>query len=193
MREMAEGISTHVDRAAKIIEHMREFGRKSDLRTMPVQVNEVLERGFEFFSQQLQVHNIRVDWELEEDLPLIMADSNRLEQVVINLLLNARDAIEDRWKDEKSHADKRILLKSFSTPERIVFRICDTGAGIPPAIRERLFEPFFTTKIVGKGTGLGLSISYGIVTDYGGNIRADAWAEGGACFEIAFPRAECGL
>lgn len=192
MRELAEGISTHVDRAAKIIEHMREFGRKADLRTMPVQVNEVLERGFEFFSQQLQVHNIRVVWELEEDLPLIMADSNRLEQVVINLLLNARDAIADRWKDDKN-ADKRILLRSFSTPERIVFRICDTGAGIPPAIRERLFEPFFTTKNVGKGTGLGLSISYGIVTDYGGKIRADAWEEGGACFEIAFPRAECGL
>lgn len=192
MRELAEGISTHVDRAAKIIEHMREFGRKADLRTMPVQVNEVLERGFEFFSQQLQVHNIRVVWELEEDLPLIMADSNRLEQVVINLLLNARDAIEDRWKGDKN-ADKRILLRSFSTPERVVFRICDTGAGIPPAIRERLFEPFFTTKNVGKGTGLGLSISYGIVTDYGGKIRADEWEEGGACFEIAFPRAECEL
>jgi histidine kinase len=160
---------------------------------MPVQINEVLERGFEFFSQQLQVHNIRVDWELEEDLPLIMADSNRLEQVVINLLLNARDAIEDRWKDDKANADKRILLQSYSTPERIVFRICDTGAGIPSAIRERLFEPFFTTKIVGKGTGLGLSISYGIVTDYGGKIRADSWEEGGACFEISFPRAECEL
>jgi len=193
LSEMAEGISTHVDRAAKIIEHMREFGRKSDLRTMPVQINEVLERGFEFFSQQLQVHNIRVDWELEEDLPLIMADSNRLEQVVINLLLNARDAIEDHWKDEKGQADKRILLQSFSTSERVVFRICDTGAGIPAAIRERLFEPFFTTKIVGKGTGLGLSISYGIVTDYGGKIRSDSWEEGGACFEISFPRAECGL
>jgi histidine kinase len=193
MREMAEGISTHVDRAAKIIEHMREFGRKSDLRTMPVQINEVLERGFEFFSQQLQVHNIRVEWELEEGLPLIMADSNRLEQVVINLLLNARDAIEDRWKDDKANADKRIRLRSFSTPERVVFRICDTGAGIPPAIRERLFEPFFTTKIVGKGTGLGLSISYGIVTDYGGKITADSWDQGGACFEISFPRAECGL
>ncbi|WP_272699377.1 PAS domain S-box protein [Desulfovibrio sp. Fe33] len=193
MREITEGISTHVDRAAKIIEHMREFGRKSDLRTMPVQINEVLERGFEFFSQQLQVHNIRVIWELEENLPLIMADSNRLEQVVINLLLNARDAIEDRWKDEKGNADKRILLQSFSTPERIIFRICDTGAGIPPAIRERLFEPFFTTKNVGKGTGLGLSISYGIINDYGGNIRATSWEEGGACFEIDFPKAECEL
>ena len=193
MTEMAEGISTHVDRASKIIEHMREFGRKSDLKTMPVQINEVLARGFEFFSQQLIVHNIEMIWELEEGLPLIMADSNRLEQVVINLLLNARDAIEDKWSNHKLDADKRIKIASFSSQDMVIFRICDTGAGIPPAIRERLFEPFFTTKNVGKGTGLGLSISYGIVTDYGGDIKAQSWESEGACFEISFPKAECEL
>ncbi len=191
MEEMAEGISTHVDRASKIIEHMREFGRKSDLRTMPVQINEVLERGFEFFSQQLIVHNIEVIRELQDDLPMIMADSNRLEQVVINLLLNARDAIEDRWRGTSLDADKRIHIKSFCTETNVCFRVCDTGSGIPDSIRERLFEPFFTTKDVGKGTGLGLSISYGIVGDYGGDIRAVAWEGEGACFEISFPRAEC--
>lgn len=193
MEEMAEGISTHVDRASKIIEHMREFGRKSDLKTMPVQINEVLERGFEFFSQQLSVHNIEVKWDLQEHLPMIMADSNRLEQVVINLLLNARDAIEDHHKDNGADADKRIVITSFTTENSVAFRVCDTGAGIPPSIRERLFEPFFTTKHVGKGTGLGLSISYGIVTDYGGDIKAQDWEGGGACFEITFPKAECGI
>ena len=193
MAEMAEGISTHVDRASKIIEHMREFGRKSDMRTMPVQVNEVLERGFEFFSQQLAVHNIEVVWEIQEDLPMIMADSNRLEQVVINMLLNARDAIEDRWHGCGLDADKRIHIKSFCSDTNVFFRVCDTGTGIPESIRERLFEPFFTTKSVGKGTGLGLSISYGIVTDYGGDIKAVEWEGEGACFEISFPRAECEL
>jgi len=193
MLEMAEGISTHVDRAAKIIEHMREFGRKSDLKTMPVQINEVLERGFEFFSQQLIVHNIEVIWDLEDQLPMIMADSNRLEQVVINLLLNARDAIEDHHKEKGLNADKRIHLTTFSTSESVIIRVCDTGAGIPPSIRERLFEPFFTTKHVGKGTGLGLSISYGIITDYGGDIKAHTWEGDGACFEITFPKAECDI
>ncbi len=193
MEEMAEGISTHVDRASKIIEHMREFGRKSDLKTMPVQINEVLERGFEFFSQQLSVHNIQVIWELEDDLPMIMADSNRLEQVVINLLLNSRDAIEDRWSGQNLDVDKRIHIRSFSTDETVHFKVCDTGSGIPTSIRERLFEPFFTTKNVGKGTGLGLSISYGIVSDYGGDISAKSWESTGACFEISFPRAECEL
>ncbi|BCS88253.1 PAS domain-containing protein [Pseudodesulfovibrio sediminis] len=193
MEEMAEGISTHVDRAAKIIEHMREFGRKADLKTMPVQINDVLERGFEFFSQQLEVHNIKVVWELEHNLPMIMADSNRLEQVVINLLLNARDAIEEKWNGQGLMADKRIHLTSFRQDERVCFRVCDTGSGIPKPIRERLFEPFFTTKNVGKGTGLGLSISYGIVGDYGGDIKARSWEGDGACFEICFPIAECEL
>jgi len=193
MEEMAEGITTHVDRAAKIIEHMREFGRKSDLRTMPVQINEVLERGFEFFSQQLIVHNIEVIWDLQDHMPLIMADSNRLEQVVINLLLNARDAIEERWKGNGLDADKRIRITSFSTDRTVCFRVCDTGSGIPTSIRERLFEPFFTTKHVGKGTGLGLSISYGIVSDYGGDIKAMDWESDGACFEITFPKAECDI
>ena len=193
MEEMAEGISTHVDRASKIIEHMREFGRKADMRTMPVQVNQVLRRGFEFFSQQLAVHNIEVVCDLDETLPMIMADSNRLEQVVINLLLNARDAIEERWQNKGTGADKRIHIRSFSADDRVCFRVCDTGKGIPTAIRDRLFEPFFTTKSVGKGTGLGLSISYGIVTDYRGEISARSWEPGGACFEISFPKAECGL
>ncbi|QGY40366.1 PAS domain S-box protein [Pseudodesulfovibrio cashew] len=193
MEEMAEGISTHVDRASKIIEHMREFGRKADLKTMPVQLNEVLERGFEFFSQQLKVHNIEVVWDLDKNLPMIMADSNRLEQVVVNLLLNARDAIEEKWKGRGLDADKRIHIRSFRKDSSVFFRVCDTGAGIPDPIRDRLFEPFFTTKSVGKGTGLGLSISYGIVGDYGGDIKVVEWEGEGACFEISFPVAECGM
>lgn len=189
LQEMAEGVSSHVDRASKIILHMREFGRKSDLKTAPVQLNSVLERGFEFFSQQLKVRNIEVVWNLNDDLPLIMADANRLEQVVINLLINARDAIEERWNGIPSKsADRRIVISSVFDGEEVSAEVCDTGAGIPEQILERLFEPFFTTKDVGKGTGLGLSISYGIIKDYGGNIHARNLDEGGACFKIIFPR-----
>ncbi len=191
LQEIAEGVSTHVDRASKIIEHMREFGRKSDLRTMPVQVNNVLRRAFDFFSRQLNVRNIHVEWVLEEELPLIMADSNRLEQVVINLMLNARDAIEERWGPGRvPNGEKRITIRTYSTLKDVVIEVCDTGKGIPNAIRSKLFEPFFTTKDVGKGTGLGLSISYGIVQDYGGSIHASSVENHGACFTILFPKAD---
>lgn len=191
LREMAEGVDTHVNRASKIIEHMREFGRKSDMKTMPVQLNDVLRRGFDFFSRQLTLRNITVGWNLNSHLPIIMADSNRLEQVVINLLINARDAIEERWKDAVPLADdKKIYISSDFTDDEVVIEICDTGPGIPDPIQARLFEPFFTTKDVGKGTGLGLSISYGIVKDYNGNISASTKEDLGACFTITFPRGD---
>ncbi|TIH17133.1 PAS domain S-box protein [Marinifilum sp. JC120] len=191
LREMAEGVDTHVNRASKIIEHMREFGRKSDMKTMPVQMNDVLRRGFDFFSRQLTLRNIHVEWNLNSHLPIIMADSNRLEQVVINLLINARDAIEERWKDAVPLADnKKIYISTHFTDEHISVEICDTGPGIPDPIQARLFEPFFTTKDVGKGTGLGLSISYGIIKDYNGTISASTKQDLGACFTITFPRGD---
>lgn len=191
LREMAEGVDTHVNRASKIIEHMREFGRKSDMKTMPVQLNDVLRRGFDFFSRQLTIRSITVGWDLNSHLPIIMADSNRLEQVVINLLINARDAIEERWKDAVPLADdKKIYISTDFTDDEVVIEICDTGPGIPDPIQARLFEPFFTTKDVGKGTGLGLSISYGIVKDYNGSISASTKEDLGACFTITFPRGD---
>ncbi len=132
LKEMAEGVDTHVNRASKIIEHMREFGRKSDMKTMPVQVNDVLRRGFDFFSRQLTLRNISVEWNLNSHLPIIKADSNRLEQVVINLLINARDAIEERWKDSVPLADnKKIYITTGFTDEHVIIEICDTGPGIP--------------------------------------------------------------
>ncbi len=190
LQEIAGGVSTHVDRASKIIEHMREFGRKSDLKTAPVDVNKVLTRAFDFFSQQLNVRNIAVEWLLEPGIPLIMADANRLEQVIINLLINARDAIEEAHGPGTPLAgEKKITIRTASNAGEVRIQVCDTGKGIPTAIRDKLFEPFFTTKDVGKGTGLGLSISYGIVKDYGGRIEAGVHNGGGACFTITFPKA----
>ena len=93
---MAEEIDNHVDRASKIIGHMREFGRKSDVGKEKVQVNDVLRRAVDFFKQQLKLREIEVVEDLDEDLPLILADPNRLEQVFVNLLINARDAIEKK-------------------------------------------------------------------------------------------------
>jgi len=185
---LTEEIDSHVDRASKIISHMREFGRKSGVRKEKVFVNEPLNKALEIFSQQLKLREIEVVKEFEEGVPPIFADSNRLEQVFINLLINARDAIEKKWEygDHKG-ALKRIFLKTSHQNGMIVIEIKDTGAGIPESVQDKIFEPFFTSKGVGKGTGLGLSISYGIVQDYNGTIKVETEEGKGSNFIIRFP------
>ncbi len=184
---MAEEIDSHVQRAAKIINHMRQFGRKTDPDLERVQINDVLEQAFEIFHQQLKVRGIEVVWDIDEKLPRIMGDLGRLEQVVINLLINARDAIEEKWADaSNSMAQKKIHLTSARHGNLVVVQVCDTGNGIPDKIMGKIFEPFFTTKRVGQGTGLGLSISYGIIKECNGHIYARANPEGGVCFIMEF-------
>ncbi|MCG6911204.1 MAG: PAS domain S-box protein [Deltaproteobacteria bacterium] len=185
---MLEKVDGNVDRATKIINHMRQFARKSDVAMEKVDVHSVLESAFEIFSQQLKVRGIEILREFSPDLPRVKADPGRLEQVFINLLLNARDAIEERCSGQPgSDQEKSILLKTYADRDHVTVEICDTGVGIPPDIVEKVFEPFFTTKEVGRGTGLGLSISYGIVKDCGGEIMAVPNRGRGTCFRLVFP------
>ncbi|MDM8525954.1 PAS domain S-box protein [Desulfococcaceae bacterium HSG8] len=184
---MSQKINKNVARASKIINHMRQFARKSDMGLEKVQVNIVLEKAFEMFSQQLKLRGIEVAWDIDQDIPVIMADPDRMEQVFVNLLINARDAIEEKWPATYQPGDKKIVFKTRSEEDKVIIEICDTGTGIPEGIAEKIFEPFFTTKEVGKGTGIGLSISYGIVKDFKGDIRAVPNQNEGACFIIELP------
>jgi len=188
---MASEIDSYVDRAAKIINHMRQFGRKSDITLEKVQVNDILKKAFEILGQQLKVRGIDITWDLEVHLPPIMADPDRLEQVFINLLINARDAVdENRQSQDHPKGEKKITISTKSSGNKIVVEISDNGPGIPDAIIDRIFEPFFTTKGVGQGTGLGLSISYGIVQECKGSIKAVSGKNGGAGFIMKFPVAD---
>jgi histidine kinase len=185
---MAQKISSNVDRATRIINHLREFGRKEDAGLEKIQVNDLLRRANELLSQQLKVRGIEVVWKLAEGLPLIMTDPGRLEQVFVNLLLNARDAIEDKLSTKGiKKGSEKIILTTSSDGDKITIEVSDTGTGIPKDQLEKIFEPFFTTKSVGKGTGLGLSISYGIIKDCGGNIHVRSKKGEGARFIIEFP------
>jgi histidine kinase len=185
---MATEIDSYVDRATKIINHMRQFGRQSDVSLERVQVNSILERALEILGQQLKVRGIEVVWDLTSDLPLILADPDRLEQVFINLLINARDAIDEKGQSQAHQkGTKTITLKTSTDDTVITVEVTDTGPGIPASMLERIFEPFFTTKKVGQGTGLGLSISYGIVKDCKGSIRAVSGENEGTSFIIKFP------
>jgi histidine kinase len=188
---LSEEIDSYVDRATKIINHMRQFGRKSDTTLEKVRVNAVLEKAFEILGQQLKVRGIEIFWDLELDPPLILADPDRLEQVFVNLLINARDAIDENQQSyQPRKGAKKISLKTRSHGKEITVEISDTGPGIEDAILERIFEPFFTTKKVGQGTGLGLSISYGIIQDCKGSIRAVSGKGKGTTFIMKFPIAD---
>jgi len=189
LETMLSKVDHNVDRATKIINHMRQFARKSDMELESIDVHRILESAFEIFSQQLKVRGIDIQRDFSSDLPKINVDPDRLEQVFINLLLNARDAIEERCAGHPADRDmeKRIRLATRHDRHRVTIDVCDSGVGIPPHIHEKIFEPFFTTKEVGKGTGLGLSISYGIVKDCGGDIIALPNLEQGTCFRLTFP------
>jgi histidine kinase len=186
-------IDSNVDRAEKIIYHMRQFARKSDINLVPINVNKVLKKTFEMFNQQLKVHGIDVVWDKNETLPEILADPDRLEQVFINLVINAKDAIEEKWEKqgmrqgENQGGNDQITIITRPTRDRVFIEIHDTGVGIQQETADKLFEPFFTTKEVGKGTGLGLSISYGIIKECSGEIRMEPRASGGTIARISFP------
>jgi len=187
LNDLSSEIDSHVDRATKIINHMRQFGRKSDINLEPVSVNTVLKKAFEIFSQQLKVRGITVEWDIADPLPQVLADAGRLEQVFINLLINARDSIEEKWEQQAAAGTGTITLKSSQADGFVRVSVCDTGKGVPPEIVDKVFEPFFTTKKVGKGTGLGLSISYGIIKECGGSIKVQSGDPEGACFILVFP------
>ncbi|MBW2569211.1 MAG: PAS domain S-box protein [Deltaproteobacteria bacterium] len=182
-RTMAEEISSYVDKASGIINHMRNFTRTSNVKSAEININNPISDVFTMLGQQLILRQIDVKMDLSEDLPLILADHNRLEQVFINLVTNARDVLQ-----EKERALEKVLkVKTFVENKQVKAIISDNGAGIPKENIEKIFEPFFTTKEVGTGTGLGLSISYGIVNDYGGKITVKSKVDEGTSFEVSFP------
>ena len=181
-------VDNNVDRASDIINHMRQFSRKSGLNMEKIQINDIVTSASQIFHQQLKIRGIKVIKETDQDLPVVIGDPNRLEQVFINLILNARDAIEEKWGDREDQSDtKKITIKTYSDKKYVFVEVIDTGTGINDTIAEKIFEPFYTTKEVGKGTGIGLSISYGIIKDCKGIIYTDREKKDGAAFIIKFP------
>ena len=180
---VAGQIEKNVQRAAQTIKHMKDFVRKSDVKGDKIDINSPIRDIFKILGQQLKVHGIGVELNLAEDLPPIFADHNRLEQVFMNLVTNARDALDESTNRD----DKMITIKSFLENDLVVITMSDNGIGMPENVKDKMFEPFFTTKRPGEGTGLGLSISYGIVTEYGGTISVESEAGRGTVFRLTFP------
>lgn len=190
LTQTATELVANVERASRIINHLRDFGRKPETKMLPIDVNVPIQAAFALLGTQLKKKDIRVELSLDENLPLIMGGKNRLEQVFLNLIANARDAmldLEKKPREAGNTIDKILAVKSFREVDQVVVTISDTGPGIPKSLRTRIFEPFFTTKQRGSGTGLGLSISYGIIREHQGTIELDSLAGRGATFRLAFP------
>jgi C4-dicarboxylate-specific signal transduction histidine kinase len=171
-----------VRKATEIISHLRTFGRAAPVTFEAVDVDEVIERALSLMQEQLRLRAIDVDLDLCPDALIVQGNPIQLEQVFINLLTNARDALS-----EVPEARKKIRIVSSLERDRIRIVFEDTGPGIPAEIAKRVFDPFFTTKEVGTGTGLGLSITYSIVKEHGGDISLSKTPEGGATFTVEVP------
>ena len=176
-----ETIHREAQRAAKIVRHLLTFARQQPSERIATDVNAVIADTVALRESALRTAHIAVDLALDPALPPTWADPFQLQQVILNLLTNAEQALADR-----PHP-RRIAVRSSHSADRIVVTLSDSGPGIPPQHLDRIFNPFFTTKPVGQGTGLGLSISDGIVREHGGRIRAESSAGEGATFIVELP------
>ena len=190
LRSMANDIVRNVERASGVIKHVRDFARQSEPVLSRVKINDPVNDVFKVLGHQLKVHEVEVDLDLDPEIPDILAEHNRLEQVFINLVSNAIDAMDEKDnRPEISDKEKRLMIKSFAENEHVCVKVTDTGIGMSEEVKNKIFEPFYTTKKVGKGTGLGVSISYGIVKDYKGDIEIESEVGKGTTFIIKFPQA----
>jgi len=178
-------ISAQVDRAARIINRMRELARRTSHTPAPMDINASVRETVDFLMPQFRLSNVELRLELAPTLPPVHGDKLRLEQVLLNLLSNARQALEEQ-------PVRRLCVRSYVDTRAdcpVTIEIEDTGIGFAPHDREKLFRPFYSTKKAGHGTGLGLSISLSIVRDHQGEIEAEGTPDKGAKFTVRLPAA----
>jgi C4-dicarboxylate-specific signal transduction histidine kinase len=182
LNEKLERIEGQTTRAAGIIDHMRIFGREAKEEAELIDLRKVVSNALNLMGEQLRLAGIEVVTELPDACPFILGHTTLMEQMILNLLTNAGDAMTKR------DGEAKITLRVFEDDEGLNITVEDTGSGIPEDILPRIFEPFYTTKKMGKGAGLGLSVSYGIVRDMDGAILAEN-TDSGAKFTITLPGA----
>ncbi|MBU4278441.1 MAG: PAS domain S-box protein [Proteobacteria bacterium] len=190
-----EKMNQSTRRAGALTQKMLTFSRMEAGEKVPVQVNQVI-KDMESLLRQTFPPGIRINLDLAQDLPVVLANPNQIEQVLVNLALNARDAMEDHGNLSLTTRlaalnQEFCLAHPWAKPGPYVrVQVADDGPGIPPEVLERIFEPFFTTKEPGKGTGLGLSVAYSLIKSHGGGILAVNRPQGGGAFRIFLPVSE---
>jgi two-component system NtrC family sensor kinase len=182
LRADLETVVKQTLRCREIVKGLLDFSRQTDARASKLSVNGIVDSTLSLLEHQALFHNIRTVRRLQDDLPPVFVDPGQLQEVIINIVLNAVDAMEENGV---------LTVETATDPERaqIIIRITDTGKGIPPDVVPLIFEPFFTTKKVGQGTGLGLAIVHGVVTRAGGTVDVTS-KPGQTTFAVRLPVAE---
>jgi two-component system NtrC family sensor kinase len=180
-RRQLDLIFKAAQRCQKIVQSLLSFARRHPVERKPVSANELVEAVLEIVAYPLRTSNVQVITNLGSNLPAVMADGHQIQQVLLNIVNNARQAIEAQ------QAGGKITISTIVFGSNIRLTIQDNGPGIPPENLRRIFDPFFTTKEVGKGTGLGLSLCYGIIKEHSGDIRVESSPGKGATFFIELP------
>ncbi|MBI2505948.1 MAG: PAS domain S-box protein [Candidatus Latescibacteria bacterium] len=188
MREKVVRIIEQADRMSHIIEHVRMFACEAGRRELhPVDLNEVVCAGTGLLEAQLRSRKLRLVYDLGKELPTVLANPFSLEEVILNLLTNARDAVEERLQQE-GRGDRHVMVRTRADGEGgVSLEVVDRGCGISPEVLARIFDPFFTTKEPEKGTGLGLSISRSIVEELGGTMGIESRPGEGTTARVWLP------
>jgi two-component system NtrC family sensor kinase len=177
-RRILELSLSEIQRLAEMLKNMLSFSKPEEEKRRPVNLNELIEGILLVMEKQMRESNVHVETQLDSSVPEVMASTNQMRQVMLNLFKNAKEAMPKGGT---------LTIRTAREENDVVIRIKDTGVGIPEEIRDRIFEAFFTTKQKVKGVGLGLSVCYGIVKDHGGEIKLDSEVEKGTTFTIRLP------
>jgi signal transduction histidine kinase len=183
VRRGLETILGESERAARIVRSLLTFARKRQTTRAMVDINQVLRETLALRAYEQRVSNIEIVEALAAGLPAIFADGHQIQQVLLNLVINAEQAMLS------AHGRGILVIRTWHDPEQesVVLELNDDGPGIPEKLQPKIFDPFFTTKEVGKGTGLGLTVAYAIVHEHGGRIRLESRPEAGASFFVEVP------
>jgi hypothetical protein len=176
--KLLEKIAKQTFRASEIVNSLLNFSRTSSAEFVDVEINKTIRETVSLLDHQLNKTGVRAELALDDALPKLKGNSGKLQQVFLNLFLNARDAMP---------AGGVLAVRTWSRDESLFIEVADTGGGIAPEHLARIYDPFFTTKAPKKGTGLGLSVTYGIVREHGGTLEVQSQVGQGTRFVIELP------
>jgi two-component system NtrC family sensor kinase len=183
-RRYLSQVINETSRVGHIVSDLLAFSRRGKPQRAPTDLNRIVRMTLSLVQHKLKLSNVEVEADLREGLPPVLCDPSQIQQVVLNLVLNAAEATQSKGVDKRQG---RVSIATFTAEGVEMLTVSDNGEGIPPENLARIFDPFFTTKSEGKGVGLGLAVSYGIIQAHGGDIEVKSSAGAGATFTVSLP------